>query len=94
MYDFITQRIKTNSLKFQAYLENRAKKILAMSIEHVRLAIMNVENDKLYEKINFFGGKETRQRVIFQVGEHMAEHLGQLIVYARMIGVILPWSNK
>ena len=66
---------------------------LSKSIEHARLAIEKIDDKQLLEKVNFFGGKETRQRVVLQVGEHMAEHLGQLVVYARLREVIPPWSR-
>jgi uncharacterized damage-inducible protein DinB len=70
-----------------------AREMLLISIEHVRLAIEKLSDQQLYEGVNFFGGKETRQRVVLQVGEHMAEHLGQLIVYARMKDIAPPWSR-
>ena len=73
--------------------KKEAREILLKSIEHIRLAIDKVNDKQLYEIVNFFGGKETMQRVILQVGEHMAEHLGQLIVYARMKDVTPPWSK-
>ena len=70
-----------------------AQEILRKSIDHVRVAIQNINNEQLYSKVNFWGGKETMHRVVLQVGEHMAEHLGQLIAYARMKGVTPPWSK-
>jgi uncharacterized damage-inducible protein DinB len=69
------------------------QEIVAISIEHIRAAIQQIDNDQLFTKVDFFGRKETMQRVILQVGEHMAEHLGQLIVYARIKGVTPPWSK-
>jgi uncharacterized damage-inducible protein DinB len=75
-------------------LKKEAQKILKESIDHVRSTIENVKGEQLHEKVDFFGGKETKQRVIFQVSEHIAEHLGQLIVYARMNNITPPWSHK
>jgi uncharacterized damage-inducible protein DinB len=73
--------------------KEEAQEILLKSTGHIRLAIENIDDEQLYEIVNFFGGKETKQRVILQVGEHMAEHLGQLIVYARMKNITPPWSK-
>jgi uncharacterized damage-inducible protein DinB len=70
-----------------------AREILVKSIDHVREAIQNISNEQLYSTVDFWGRKETMQRVILQVSEHMAEHLGQLIAYARMRGVAPPWSK-
>jgi uncharacterized damage-inducible protein DinB len=69
------------------------KEMLLRSIDHVREAIQKVDENELYSEVDFWRGKETQQRIILQVGEHMAEHLGQLIVYARIQGVIPPWSK-
>ena len=73
--------------------KKEAQEILLNSIEHIREAVQKINNEQLYTNVDFFGRKETMQRVILQVGEHMAEHLGQLIAYARMRDVTPPWSK-
>jgi uncharacterized damage-inducible protein DinB len=89
----VPEGIEPGDFEESVNTKEEAREILLKSIEHIRLAIENVNDNQLYESVNFFGGKETRQRVILQVGEHMAEHLGQLVVYARMKNVTPPWSR-
>ena len=35
----------------------------------------------------------TRRAVLAMLDSHISEHLGQLIAYARMNGVVPPWSK-
>jgi uncharacterized damage-inducible protein DinB len=90
----IPEKIESGENEQSINSKEEVEGFLLASIEHVKSAVQNVKHDQLYEEIDFFGGKETRQRVVLQVSEHMAEHLGQLIVYARMRDVTPPWSDK
>jgi uncharacterized damage-inducible protein DinB len=90
----IPEDIDPGEFEKSSYTKSEIQKILIKSIEHIRSAIENIKDKQLYDIVNFFGGKETKQRVILQVGEHMAEHLGQMIVYARMQNVTPPWSRN
>jgi uncharacterized damage-inducible protein DinB len=47
----------------------------------------------LNEHINFFGEDITRQRAVIGTVNHLHEHLGQLIAYARSNKVTPPWSR-
>ncbi|MEE9118851.1 MAG: DinB family protein, partial [Calditrichia bacterium] len=89
----VPEGIKPGEFTKSGTTKKATQNILLTSIEHIRAAIQKIDNEQLYTTVDFFGGKETMQRVILQVGEHMAEHLGQLIVYARMQGVTPPWSK-
>ncbi len=89
----VPEGVKPREFSKSVNTKKETQEILLNSIEHIREAIQKINNEQLYTKVDFFARKETMQRVIFQVGEHMAEHLGQLIVYARMRGVTPPWSK-
>ena len=67
-----------------------AMKMLKMSVEHVRKAVEKTSPDAMEEEVERFGNK---MGVVLLVGDHMNEHLGQLIAYARSSGVTPPWSN-
>lgn len=41
----------------------------------------------------FFGQKTTRRGILIWLDTHMGEHLGQAIAYARMNGIVPPWSK-
>jgi uncharacterized damage-inducible protein DinB len=90
----IPENIESGEYEESIRTKEEVHEYLLKSIEHVKSAINKIEGNQLYDQVNFFGGTETKQRVVLQVSEHMAEHLGQLIVYARMKNVTPPWSEK
>ncbi len=47
----------------------------------------------LGRNVDFFGTATTRRGVLMMLDTHIAEHLGQAIAYARMNGVVPPWSK-
>lgn len=68
-------------------------KLLKQSIEFAREAVAAVPESSLGEQTEFFGHTGSRMRLIFVIGDHANEHLGQLIAYARSTGVTPPWSQ-
>jgi uncharacterized damage-inducible protein DinB len=42
----------------------------------------------------FFGTPMTMRAFLFAETDHNAEHLGQMIAYARVNGIVPPWSMK
>ena len=68
--------------------------LLKKSIENAKAAASNVTEADLNKKVKTFGDREmTERQVLFRILNHMHEHLGQSIAYARMNGVTPPWSN-
>lgn len=45
------------------------------------------------KKIKFLGKDTTSDAVFLRILVHSHEHMGQMIAYARMIGVTPPWSK-
>ncbi|HJW14013.1 MAG TPA: DinB family protein [Thermoanaerobaculia bacterium] len=67
---------------------------LKKSLEHVKSVAANMSDADLDKKVKIFGGREVTQRaVMVLILNHMHEHLGQSIAYARMNGVAPPWSE-
>lgn len=66
--------------------------ILKASFDHARSAAKKVTSEQLEKKIDLFGHEMTTRNVFITVLNHMHEHLGQSIAYARMNGVVPPWS--
>ena len=62
------------------------------SFEHIRNAIMNTSDADLDKPAKFFGQETTVRGVFFKAANHMHEHLGQSIAYARMNKVVPPWT--
>jgi uncharacterized damage-inducible protein DinB len=62
------------------------------SFRHFRKAILAL-SDADADKAQKMFGRETTQRGSFiMITGHMGEHLGQLIAYARMNGIVPPWT--
>lgn len=69
--------------------------LLKRSIDGARAAITNMPDADLEKTSKWFDGRMiTNREVAFFLGGHDHEHLGQMIAYARSIGVTPPWSAK
>jgi uncharacterized damage-inducible protein DinB len=72
------------------------EKIVAMlteSLANVRKAMEGVRSaGALTRPVDFFGTPSTVGGVLAQIDTHIAEHLGQSIAYARVNGIVPPWS--
>lgn len=64
---------------------------LKRSFAHLRKASASVRD--LEAPVKMFGNQTTCRGVLVTVVSHLHEHLGQSIAYARMNGVIPPWSH-
>jgi uncharacterized damage-inducible protein DinB len=66
---------------------------LRRSREHVRLAVGGMTDEQLAAPARMYGRDVQQWAVLLQLLAHMNEHLGQSIAYARMNGVVPPWSQ-
>jgi uncharacterized damage-inducible protein DinB len=72
----------------KAKLETMLKK----SFEHVRKSLAAVGDSDLEVMVDFFGQKVTKRSALISALNHLHEHLGQSIAYARVNGIVPPWS--
>ena len=63
------------------------------NVAAARKAIEPLRSGGLSHDADFFETHTMRRGVYVFVDTHMAEHLGQAIAYARMNGIVPPWSN-
>jgi len=63
------------------------------SYAHARKAITTLPDADLEKTMDWSGGKITERGVLLFIVPHIAEHLGQLIAYARFLGVVPPWTE-
>jgi len=63
------------------------------SFAHARQAIKAMPDADLEKSMDWFGGKNTERGLLLFIVRHAAEHLGQSIAYARMAGVVPPWTE-
>jgi uncharacterized damage-inducible protein DinB len=61
---------------------------------HMRQAVVSMPDSDLEKQVDLFGGKYTYRGVLLFILRHNAEHLGQAIAYARMNGVVPPWTEE
>ena len=65
---------------------------IVKSFAHVENAIKTMSDASLENMVDFFGNKMTVRSVLLGLLSHTHEHLGQSIAYARMQGVVPPWT--
>jgi uncharacterized damage-inducible protein DinB len=68
--------------------------MLAESFAAVRKALEGVRTTSaLTRDVDFFGTPAPMGGVLATIDTHIAEHLGQAIAYARVNGIVPPWSQ-
>jgi uncharacterized damage-inducible protein DinB len=68
---------------------------LTDSFAHMRKAVLNLSDGDADKKVKWFGGSEvTNRAVLLFLADHLGEHLGQSIAYARVNGVVPPWTEE
>jgi uncharacterized damage-inducible protein DinB len=74
---------------------DKAKVIATLkdSFAHAKKAITAMPEADLDKSMDWFGGKNTERGVLLFIVRHGAEHLGQSIAYARVIGIVPPWTD-
>jgi uncharacterized damage-inducible protein DinB len=69
-------------------------KWLKRSLEAVRAAHASVTPADLQRKVHIADRDATVDGMYLRIIVHANEHMGQLVAYARMNGVVPPWSEK
>lgn len=64
---------------------------LRKSFDHLRSAALNAPD--LDKPVKMFGSTTSNRGVMVTMLNHLHEHLGQSIAYARMNAVVPPWSH-
>lgn len=67
---------------------------LRKSFEYIRTVATHSTDADLDKPIKMFGYDTTHRGALMTVLTHLHEHLGQSIAYARMNGVVPPWSAR
>src|ERR1035437_2660632 len=63
------------------------------SFAHAKKAITAMSDADLEKSMDWFGGENTQRGILFFIVRHTAEHLGQSIAYARVVGIVPPWTE-
>ena len=86
--------IALNTLGKSTTDKAKVTEILKRSFEHMRQAVQKISDADLGKPVDFFGEKTTVNGLLFIIGTHLHEHLGQAIAYARMNNVVPPWTAE
>jgi uncharacterized damage-inducible protein DinB len=74
--------------------KDRVIVMLNKSFLYLQAAVARIPDSELGEEKAFHGEQTPLGEILFNISVHMHEHLGQSIAYARMNGVVPPWSAK
>lgn len=66
---------------------------LRRSIEHARAVATGMDTAALARRTRLYGRDVAGWTVLLQLVAHLNEHVGQSVAYARMNGVVPPWSR-
>jgi uncharacterized damage-inducible protein DinB len=66
--------------------------MMEKSFAHLKNAIVNMSDADLEKPVTFFGQETNVRGLLLTAFAHHHEHLGQSIAYARMNGIVPPWT--
>ncbi|HVS88550.1 MAG TPA: DinB family protein [Candidatus Acidoferrum sp.] len=64
------------------------------SFAHFRQAVLSLSDADLDKPLKMFGQQTTYRGAFILITGHTGEHLGQSIAYARMNGIVPPWTEE
>ncbi len=70
------------------------EKALKESFAYMESRLAKLSDDDMNREIELFGHKTTVRGGYIALATHMHEHLGQSIAYARMNGIVPPWTAR
>lgn len=73
--------------------KDRVLELFELSVEHVRESVKRMTERDLTALTTLYGREVAGWAVLFQLLSHMNEHVGQSVAYARMNGIVPPWSR-
>src|ERR1700733_13538535 len=81
---------------FEKTVTSKAEVIkwLKRSLEAVRVAHLAETPADLQRKVHIADRDATVEGMYLRIIVHANEHMGQLVAYARMTGVVPPWSRN
>src|SRR5262249_16909371 len=72
----------------------KAAQALKESFAHFRVAILALSDAYADKPQKMFTRQTTLRGSLLMIDRHWGEHLGQSIAYARMNGVVPPWTEE
>jgi len=95
LVSFVGDRPMIDTRSFERITEKaHVLEELRRSFDYLRDAIGNTSEADLDKPIRMFGNDSTERAAFMMALNHLHEHLGQSVAYARMNGVVPPWSTE
>ncbi|MBV8827879.1 MAG: DinB family protein [Acidobacteriaceae bacterium] len=85
--------IKSNGMEKSVTAKAEVISYLTRSLEAVKTAHLDVKPADLSRKVRIADRDATVDGIYLRILVHANEHMGQLVAYARMNGVVPPWSE-
>ncbi|MBV9502465.1 MAG: DinB family protein [Acidobacteriaceae bacterium] len=86
--------VKSENMEKTVTAKPEIIKWLKRSLEAVKSAHANITTADLQRKVKVNGRDATVDGMYLRIIVHANEHMGQLVAYARMNGIVPPWSAQ
>jgi uncharacterized damage-inducible protein DinB len=95
LVSFVGEHPMLDTRSFERITEKpRVLEELRRSFDYLRDTIINTSDADLDKTIRMFSNDSTERAAFMMALNHLHEHLGQSIAYARMNDVVPPWSTE
>ena len=84
--------VELQKIEQQGADKGNAIAAMRVSFEQVRKSIAAMPDSEVGKAITYFGHPGTVRLALIETAVHAHEHLGQAIAYARMNGIVPPWT--
>ncbi|MCW8803164.1 MAG: DinB family protein [Ignavibacteriaceae bacterium] len=91
---FVMDFSKENNWDTQTTNKAMIMEKMNKSFDILKERVAALTEEELNQEVEAFGMKMSLRNLIISMISHCHEHLGQSIAYARMNGVVPPWSKK
>jgi len=88
------QGVDPKALSAMATDKTKTVQALKDSFAHFRQAILALGDGDADKPIKMFGRQTTTRGAFILITGHFGEHLGQSIAYARVNGIVPPWTEE
>jgi uncharacterized damage-inducible protein DinB len=85
--------VRNRGLEKSVTEKTRVTELLRQSTDAVQAALEGGAAADLEKRVDFFGTERTVRAVLLRMLVHMHEHMGQSVAYARVNGIVPPWSR-
>jgi uncharacterized damage-inducible protein DinB len=95
LVSFVGDKTMVDTRSFERITDKtRVLEELRRSFDFLRDSIVGTTDAEMDRSIRMFGNDSTERAAFMMALNHLHEHLGQSVAYARMNGIVPPWSTE